>query len=306
MRFNNRACALMDIPDLPQCAFEHIGDKKIKPQGGGGGGIPIISDIGSALEDVGQAVGGAVEDVGQSVSGGLAEVDKFVNREVPGGWVLPAAVTAAVAAPYAAPLLATEAAAAAGAAEAAAALEAAAIAEGATTAGMAAAANTGIPLGTSLLVGGEAVAQALPYTVAADAANLAASGFDAATIAQNLTATGVDSFVAADAANLAAQGLSEAAIAQNIAQGYTAAELGGTGLTSTLPTVSKPLLTANQAIQGARLASGLLGGGQRPQPAAMPTMTGSRTQIPQGNVDYSGLYNLLALQRQQNPNSLLG
>ena len=269
-----------------------------------GGGIPVVSDIGSALEDVGQAVGGAVEDVGKSVSGGLAEVDKFVNREVPGGWVLPAAVTAAVAAPYAAPLLATEAAAAAGAAEAAAALEAAAIAEGATTAGMAAAANTGIPLGTSLLAGGEAVAQALPYTVAADAANLAASGFDAATIAQNLTASGVDSFVAADAANLAAQGLSEAAIAQNIAQGYTAAELGGTGLTSTLPTASKGI-SIGQALQGARLASGLLGKGQQQQPS-IPTMTGSRTQIPQGAVDYSGLYNLLALQRARNPNSLLG
>jgi hypothetical protein len=63
MRFNNRACALMDIPDLPQGAFEHIGNGKIKPQGGGG--IPIISDVGSALESAGQAVGGALEDVGQ-------------------------------------------------------------------------------------------------------------------------------------------------------------------------------------------------------------------------------------------------
>ena len=39
MRFNNRACALMEIPDLPQGAFEHFGDGKIQPQGGGGGGI---------------------------------------------------------------------------------------------------------------------------------------------------------------------------------------------------------------------------------------------------------------------------
>lgn len=266
---------------------------------GGGGGIL------GAVEDVGQAIGGAVEDVGQAVGGGLADVDKFVNRELPGGWITPAVVTAAIAAPYLAPALAAEGAAAAGAAEAAAALEAAAIAEGATTAGMVAAANTGIPLGTSLLVGGEAVAQALPYTVAADAANLAASGFDAATIAQNLTATGVDSFVAADAASLAASGLSESAIAQNLAQGYTAAELGGTGLKSTLPTVSKPLISPGQALQGARLASGLLSGGQQQQPS-IPTMTGSRMQIPQGAVDYSGIYNLLSLQRARNPNSLLG
>jgi hypothetical protein len=39
----------------------------------------------------------------------------------------------------------------------------------------------------------------------------------------------------------------------------------------------------------------------------MPQMQmGGRTQMPQGNVDYSGLYNLLALQRARNPNSLLG
>lgn len=272
------------------------------------GGNPVAA-ITDPVSDVlgtsggGGGILGAVEDVGQAVGSGLADVDEFVNREIPGGWVLPAAVTAAVAAPYLAPALAAEA-------------GGAAAFTGATETGLATLAGEGAlaeTIGATLLSDAataaaveQAATQALPYTVAADAANLAASGFDAATIAQNLTATGVDSFVAADAANLAAQGLSEAAIAQNIAQGYTAAELGGTGLTSTLPAVSKPLLTANQAIQGARLASGLLGGGQRPQPAAMPTMTGSRTQTPQGAVDYSGIYNLLALQRARNPNSLLG
>jgi len=308
MRFNNRACALMDIPDLPQGAFEHCGDGKIKPQGGGGGGIPVISDIGSALEDVGQAVGGAVEDVGQSVSGGLAEVDKFVNREIPGGWVLPAAATAAIAAPYAAPALLGEGAGAAaftGATETG--LATLAGESAAATAAQVAAAEAA---GATLLneaIAAEAIGQALPYTVAADAANLAASGFDAATIAQNLTATGVDSFVAADVANLASQGLSEAAIAQNIAQGYTAAELGGTGLKSTLPVVSKPLISPTQALQGLRMASGLLGGGQQQQQAPqLPTSGGSMARIPQGNVDYSGIYNLLALQRARNPNSLLG
>jgi hypothetical protein len=34
MRFNNRSMALLGIPDLPLGAFEHIGDRKIKPQGG--------------------------------------------------------------------------------------------------------------------------------------------------------------------------------------------------------------------------------------------------------------------------------
>jgi hypothetical protein len=324
MRFNNRACALMEIPDLPQSAFEHCGDGKIKPQGGGGGGIisaitdPISSALGTdgggggvlgALADIdpGPAIGSALASVdpGPAIGSGLAEVDTFVNREIPGGWVTPALIAAAVAAPYAAPYLTAEAA-AAGAAEAAALLDAAALAEGGVTAGMAAAANTGIPLGTTLLVGGEAVSQALPYTIAADAANLAANGFDAATIAQNLTATGLDSFVAADAAALAAQGLSEGAIAQNIAQGYTAAELAGTGLQSTLPVVSKPLISPSQAIQGARLGMGLLGGQQQQQAPQLPQMGGSMNRMPQGGVDYTGIYNLLALQRARNPNSLLG
>lgn len=34
MRFNNRARALLDIPDLPPEAFKHYGDRRIKPQGG--------------------------------------------------------------------------------------------------------------------------------------------------------------------------------------------------------------------------------------------------------------------------------
>jgi len=312
MRFNNRACALMDIPDLPQNAFEHCGDGKIKPQGGGGGGgiVSAVTDpISSVLGTDGGGGGilGAVEDVGQAVGGGLAEVDKFVNREIPGGWILPAAAAAAIAAPYAAPALLGEGAGAAaftGATETG--LATLAGESAAATAAQVAAAEAA---GATLLneaIAAEAIGQALPYTVAADAANLAASGFDAATIAQNLTATGVDSFVAADVANLASQGLSEAAIAQNIAQGYTAAELGGTGLKSTLPIVSKPLISPTQALQGLRMASGLLGGGQQQQAPQLPTSGGSMARIPQGNVDYSGIYNLLALQRARNPNSLLG
>jgi hypothetical protein len=36
MRFNNRSMALVGIPDLPDTAFQHDGNRKIKPQGGGG------------------------------------------------------------------------------------------------------------------------------------------------------------------------------------------------------------------------------------------------------------------------------
>ena len=97
MRFNNRFCNLMGIPDLPMGAFEHIGDRKIKPQGGGGNPISAITDpISSALGTDGGGGGilGAVSDVGESIDkgitqpigAGLADVDKFVGNEIPGGW----------------------------------------------------------------------------------------------------------------------------------------------------------------------------------------------------------------------------
>ncbi len=305
MRFNNRACALMEIPDLPQGAFEHCGDGKIQPQGGGGGGI--VSAITDPISDVlgtsggGGGILGAVEDVGQAVGDVGASFEKEVIDPL-GGYKVVAPIAAAVAAPYLLPELATLA----GGAEGAAAFTGATETGLATLAGEGALADT---LGATLLSGAaeQAATQALPYTLAADASNLAASGFNEATIAQNLTASGVDSFVAADAANLAAQGLSEAAIAQNLSQAYTTAELAGTGLTSNALGAASQGISVGQALQGLRSASGLLGGGQQPQQQPTPQMQmGGRTQMPQGNVDYSGLYNLLALQRARNPNSLLG
>jgi hypothetical protein len=82
MRFNDRTHALLGIPDLPINAFKHIGDRKIKPQGGGGG------FVGSLIKDV----GGAVSDVVSSASDVLADVDDTVNQEIPGGWVTVGAV----------------------------------------------------------------------------------------------------------------------------------------------------------------------------------------------------------------------
>jgi hypothetical protein len=71
-----------------------------------------------------------------------------------------------------------------------------------------------------------------------------------------------------------------------------------------LPAPSSFNLSPGQALQALRGASGLLG---KQQPQAVPQMQmGGRTQMPQGAVDYSGIYNLLALQRARNPNSLLG
>jgi len=71
-----------------------------------------------------------------------------------------------------------------------------------------------------------------------------------------------------------------------------------------LPAPSSFNISPGQALQALRGASGLLG---KQQPQAIPQMQmGGRTQMPQGAVDYSGIYNLLALQRARNPNSLLG
>jgi hypothetical protein len=69
-----------------------------------------------------------------------------------------------------------------------------------------------------------------------------------------------------------------------------------------LPTTISPM----KALQGLRGASGLLGGRQQPQQQMPQMQMGGRQQMPQGEVDYSGLYNLLALQNRRNPNSLLG
>jgi hypothetical protein len=247
--------------------------------------------------------GGVVEQIEkavvQPIGSALAESDKFINREIPGGYATLGA--AALLAPYA----------------------------------------VGALGGTAGAAGTAAAADAA--FVAADAASLAAQGLSQEAIAQNLIFAGVDSFAAADAANLAFQGLNQADIASNLATAYGTTSTG-TGAApivdysteatltpggnvvpaTTLPTemaaIDAQIATAGaeaakalpakispmQAIQGARLATGLLGGGQQQQAQALPQMGGAMTRLPQGAVDYSGLYNLLALQRARNPNSLLG
>lgn len=300
MRFNNRFCALMDIPDLPDGAFEHIGDNKIKPQGGGNPISAITDPISSALGTDGGGGGilGGLADIdpGPALGSGLAEVDKFVGREIPGGWVTPALIAAAAATGYVDPsLLAGEAA-----------------FTGATETGLATLAGEGLAaesIGAALLseaAAAEAISQALPYTEAFDAFNLAQQGLNSSQIAQNLTVTGLDSFLAQDMANLAAQGLSPEAITQALSYSYTPAELAGTGIKSNAATLPGKGLTGKQALQAAKLTKGLLGGQQQPQFQQQQQIQQSRTN-PYGGVDYSGLYNLLAPKMAtRNPNSLLG
>ncbi|NBR23629.1 MAG: hypothetical protein EBU08_07635 [Micrococcales bacterium] len=260
----------------------------------------VVEEIGKGVSSVIQPIGKAVEDVGQAVGDVGASFEKEVIDPL-GGYKVVAPIAAAVAAPYLLPELA-----------ALAAPEAAFV--GATETGLATLAGEGAladTIGATLLSNAateaalaEAIGQALPYTEAFDAVNLANQGLGAEQIAQNLTVSGLDSFLAEDMARLATQGLSPEQIATTLSYSYTPAELAGTGIESKALGAASKGLTAAQALQALRGASGLLG---KQQPQAIPQMQmGGRTQMPQGAVDYSGIYNLLALQKPRNPNSLLG
>jgi len=78
--------ALLGIPDLPIYAFRHVGDRRIRPQGG----------VSSIVESVSDTVSNAVS----SVSDVLASVDDTVNEVVPGGWATVASIAVPAAAPY--------------------------------------------------------------------------------------------------------------------------------------------------------------------------------------------------------------
>jgi hypothetical protein len=78
--------ALLGIPDLPIYAFRHVGDRRIRPQGG----------VSSVVESVSDTVSNAVS----SVSDALATVDDTVNSAVPGGWATVASIAVPAAAPY--------------------------------------------------------------------------------------------------------------------------------------------------------------------------------------------------------------
>ena len=284
MRFNNRFCALMDIPDLPSGAFEHIGDKKIKPQGGGGIISAITDPISSALGTDGGDGGilGTLADIdpGPAIGSGLADVDKFVGNEIPGGW---------------------------------------------TTVGAAAALGTGLYFAPEIAAafGGEAGAsqalssftpEMLAYANAADDPIMAINAISGMTPAQFAAAT-----------NAAGAGVGSALMGPTYAElgvtgvegglaGPTYAELGYTGLNNAeaiaaadaaAKAASSISISPNQAIQGLRMASGLLGGQQGTPAGATAQFRGST--MPQGAVDYSGILNLLqARSPMRNPNSLLG
>jgi hypothetical protein len=306
MRFNNRFCALMDIPDLPAGAFEHIGDKKIKPQGGGNPISGITDPISSALgtDGGGGGVLGALADIdpGPAIGRGLADVDKFVGREIPGGWKTVGLAAAAAAAPYAYGALAGSGA-------------------GTTAGGFVAADAAGLAASG---LSEAAIAQNLAMAgvesfVAADAAALAASGLSEAAIAQNLAyAYGADlggtALAAASGGAPITDYSTEAMVTPegNVIPANTLpsevagmdAQIKSAGQEA-LKKYGGGMSTMQKTMLGANMARGLLG-------SAMPMQQNpyqqqvARQQMPGGAVDYSGLLALLSPRSAQRKTSLLG
>jgi hypothetical protein len=202
--------------------------------GGGGGVLGVLADI-----DPGPSIGETLASVdpGPAIGSGLAEVDQFVNREIPGGWVLPAALAAAYATGYIDPsLFATEAAAAAGAEAGAGAI--------ATEAGQAAFFNALATGATSA----EAVSAGLAAEAALGAGALTAEqvlgsggftatpGSGASFVVDPSTALGAGSYVTPDLMGPTYGELGVTGVEGGLA-GPTYGELGYTGVNPNVPVV---------------------------------------------------------------------
>jgi hypothetical protein len=240
-------------------------------EGGGGSWNPvdIVEDAVSSVGDVFASIdpGPALGDLGESidknvtqpVGKGLAEVDTFVNREIPGGWTLPAVIAVAYATGYFDPsVLAAEGAAAEGAA-----LGAGDVFAGYSATGSAAG-TAGTTVGAGYGAAGTGAAVFGTTEGAIEVGNLAYS---------NALANGAT----AAEANLAA----DAATKTYMATGYQGA--AGTG--NLLPTVSGEI--------GANIGTGASSGfGLNPAlPAAgsAGTAGGLSSALPQGAVLGTGL-----------------
>ena len=321
----------MDIPDLPAMAFQHIGDKKIKPQGGGNPISAITDPISSALgtDGGGGGVLGALADIdpGPAIGSGLAEVDDFVNDEIPGGWVT---VGLAAATAGAASGLGAGAGAATG-----------------TTAGAAGgtAAGTGLTAGAGasggLLASGGTVGSLAGAGSAAGIAGTQAAAGLGLTAGSALTGTGAaigggtstvgslsPALPSAGSVGGAGAGLSaELAPGTILGTGLSGGGeigvsymLGTNGLPATnalgqlIPATSVSIggqavpatsLGIKEALDVARLGRSLLA--ENPATPAGVTQQFRGSTMPQGAIDYSGILNLLqARSPQRNPYSLLG
>lgn len=270
-----------------------------------------VGDVLDATSDVlgtsggGGGILGAVEDVGQAIGNVGASFEKEVIDPL-GGYKVVAPVAIAALAPYAIGALGGSAGAVSGAAAADAAFVAA------DAANLAAQGLSQAAITQNLTAAG------VSSIAAADAAALAASGLSEAAIAQNLAASyGTSTFAPPVSAATGGAPIVDYSTEATLTPGGNV--VPATTLPSEMAAIDAQIAAAGkeaaaalpmrispmQAVQGARLATGLLAGGQQ-QPQLPQMQMGSMNRMPQGAVDYSGIYNLLALQRARNPNSLLG
>jgi len=306
--------------------------------GGGGGLIGGIEDIGKGIGRFGESID---KGITRPIGKGLADLDKFVGREIPGGWTTVGLAAAAVAAPYAAPYLTSTTAGttsaaglAGGGAFVPAAGSGAVFTLPAVEAGVAAATSAGIAseVGQAAffdaLATGATGSEAISAGLAAEAIAPAASS--ALTTEQILGSTGFTP----------AQG-SGASFAIDPNAAYTTASTGAPVYDKSSPVDITPggntvpagtsaedmaaydltqksageeaikkyggMSTAQKSILGLNAARGLLA--QQPRPQQMPQMqVGRAVTNPSGAVDYSGLLNLLSPKtpKRSNPYSLLG
>jgi hypothetical protein len=279
MRFNNRACALMDIPDLPQGAFEHIGNGKIKPQGGGGGfvGDFVENTLGSAGDFVENTVSSAGDYVGDQI------------QEIIDDPVKAAAKVAAVASgnAWALPLIegidTIE--------------EGGTIGEGLLSAGKSyVGQQVGAELGSQFGGGGYGTGEDFNMGDfnAGEDFNMGVSLGDA-----DIQEGGFYGGGATPQATIIPGELGDIILDAN---GNIVTSSGS----DILPGSTGFSITPKQALQALRSSSSLLGGQQQPMPQQQ-MMIGNRQANQYGGVDYSGLLNLLTPRMAvRNPNSLLG
>ena len=278
MRFNNRACALMDIPDLPQGAFEHIGNGKIKPQGGGGGfvGDFVENTLGSAGDFVENTASSAVDYVGDQI------------QEIIDDPVKAAAKVAAVASgnAWALPLIegvdTIE--------------EGGTIGEGLLSAGKAyAGQQIGAELGSQFGGGGYGTGEDFNMGGfnAGEDFNMGISLGDA-----DMQPGGFYGGGEVPQATILPGELGDIILDAN---GNIVTSSGS----DILPGSTGFSITPKQAIQALRSGSSLLGGQQQQQMPQQQMMIGGRQPNQYGGVDYSGLLSLLT-PRMVSRNSLLG
>ena len=279
MRFNNRACALMDIPDLPQGAFEHIGNGKIKPQGGGGGFIGdfVENTVGSAGDFVENTVSSAGDYVG-------AQIQEIIDDPVKA-----AAKVAAVASgnAWALPLIegidTIE--------------EGGTIGEGLLSAGKSyVGQQIGAELGSQFGGGGYGTGEDFNMGDfnAGEDFNMGVSLGDA-----DIQEGGFYGGGATPQATIIPGELGDIILDAN---GNIVTSSGS----DILPGSTGFNITPKQALQALKSSSSLLGGQQQPMPQQQ-MMIGNRQANQYGGVDYSGLLNLLTPRiTARNPNSLLG